>query len=70
MRQLPPHDQEPKECHDLSPQETQEMLLFVKQYRQKALGVASVEEGNKMKVGLIKIRLTQSICIQLDFAHN
>ena len=50
MRQLPPHDQEPKECHDLSSQETQEMLLFVKQYRQKALGVASVVEGNKMKV--------------------
>ena len=50
MRQLPPHDQEPKECHDLSAQETQEMLTFVKQYRQKALGVALLEEGNKMKV--------------------
>lgn len=49
MRQLPPHDQEPKECHDLSSQETNEMLMFVKQYRQKALGVASVDEGSQMK---------------------
>ncbi|CAK8697290.1 unnamed protein product [Clavelina lepadiformis] len=49
MRQLPTHDQEPNECHDLTPQETQEMQLFVKQYREKALGVAKVEENSKVK---------------------
>uniref|UniRef100_H2YE77 Testin n=1 Tax=Ciona savignyi TaxID=51511 RepID=H2YE77_CIOSA len=50
MRQLPSHDQEPNECHDLTPQETTEMSLFVKQYREKALGVARVEENPKLKV--------------------
>uniref|UniRef100_H2YE74 LIM zinc-binding domain-containing protein n=1 Tax=Ciona savignyi TaxID=51511 RepID=H2YE74_CIOSA len=49
MRQLPSHDQEPNECHDLTPQETTEMSLFVKQYREKALGVARVEENPKLK---------------------
>nr|CAB3255182.1 testin [Phallusia mammillata] len=49
MRQLPPHDQEPGECHDLTDQETQEMNLFVKQYRKKALGGGKVEENSKVK---------------------
>ncbi|XP_002123524.2 testin [Ciona intestinalis] len=49
MRQLPSHDQEPSECHDLTEQETKEMSLFVKQYREKALGVAKIEENPKLK---------------------
>jgi len=43
MRQLPSHDQNPAECHDLTEAEKSEMDLFVKQYREKALGVAKVE---------------------------
>lgn len=50
MRQLPPHDQEPGACHDLTPQEKQEMDVFVTQYRQKALGVGNVGENAKVKV--------------------
>ena len=53
MRQLPPHDQEPKECHDLTPQETTEMQLFVKQYRQKSLGVAKLVEEKSTKVQML-----------------
>ena len=52
MRQLPAHDQEPGQCHDLTPQEAEEMQLFVKRYKEKALGVANVEEENKPKVDL------------------
>ena len=50
MKQLPPHDQEPQECHDLSPQETSEMQMFVKEYRQTALGVAKIAEATQLKV--------------------
>jgi len=50
MRQLPPHDQEPSECHDLTSQETKEMQLFVKQYREKALGGGNILENGKVKV--------------------
>ena len=56
MRQLPAHDQEPSECHDLTPQETEEMKLFVKKYKEKALGVANVEEEGKPKVSLLRWR--------------
>jgi len=44
MRQLPTHDQDPSECHDLTPEETEEMKLFVEQYREKALGEGHIEE--------------------------
>ena len=50
MRQLPAHDQDPSQCHDLTPQETEEMELFVKRYKEKALGEANVEEEGKAKV--------------------
>lgn len=50
MRQLPPHDQEPGACHDLTPQEKQEMDVFVTQYREKALGAGVVNEAGKIKV--------------------
>ena len=56
MRQLPAHDQEPDECHDLTPQEKEEMEAFVKRYREKALGVANVEEGSDPKVRLELIK--------------
>lgn len=49
MRQLPPHDQEPSACHDLTPQEKQEMDVFVTQYRQKALGVGNADGNAKIK---------------------
>ena len=52
MRQLPAHDQEPDQCHDLSPQEKDEMNAFVKKHFEKALGVGNVEEGNKAMVCL------------------
>ena len=50
MRQLPAHDQEPDQCHDLTSQEKEEMQLFVKRYKEKALGVANVEEEGKPRV--------------------
>nr|XP_039264905.1 testin-like [Styela clava] len=49
MRQLPPHDQEPSACHDLTSQEKQEMDVFVTQYREKALGVGNVDGSGKIK---------------------
>lgn len=50
MRQLPTHDQDPSECHDLTPQETEEMKLFVEQYREKALGEAHIQESDVGRV--------------------
>ena len=50
MRQLPPHDQEPTACHDLTQQEKKEMDVFVTQYRQQALGVGNVDGNAKIKV--------------------
>lgn len=52
MRQLPPHDQEPSACHDLTPQEKQEMDVFVSQYRKKSLGVGKIDEAEKIKVSI------------------
>lgn len=46
MRQLPSHDQNPDECHDLSEAEKREMEVFVKHYRERALGVARVAEND------------------------
>ena len=57
MRQLPTHDQDPSECHDLTPQETAEMKLFVEQYREKALGEAHVHESDHVKVEFIMYSL-------------
>ncbi len=51
MRQLPSHDQNPDECHDLSEAEKREMEVFVKHYRERALGVARVAENDKLTVG-------------------
>ncbi|KAM4721847.1 LIM and cysteine-rich domains protein 1 [Rhinophrynus dorsalis] len=43
VRQLPPHDQNPDLCQGLSEKERSGMEEFVKQYKEKALGVAEVE---------------------------
>ncbi|KAG9337083.1 hypothetical protein JZ751_029851 [Albula glossodonta] len=39
MRQLPVYDQDPAQCHRLSEAEAKAMALFVKSYKQDALGV-------------------------------
>ncbi|KAF3855258.1 hypothetical protein F7725_023313 [Dissostichus mawsoni] len=41
-RQLPEHDQDPAQCHELSPAEVKQMQLFVRKYKDEALGVADV----------------------------
>ncbi|XP_048879653.1 LIM and cysteine-rich domains protein 1 isoform X2 [Brienomyrus brachyistius] len=42
MRQLPPYDQDPSKCHGLPEAEMRAMALFVKAYKEEALGVAEV----------------------------
>ncbi|XP_029103498.1 LIM and cysteine-rich domains protein 1 isoform X2 [Scleropages formosus] len=42
MRQLPIYDQDPAQCHGLSDPEAQAMALFVKSYKEEALGVGEV----------------------------
>ncbi|KAK5901725.1 hypothetical protein CesoFtcFv8_007055 [Champsocephalus esox] len=41
-RQLPEHDQDPAQCHELSPAEVKQMQQFVRKYKDEALGVADV----------------------------
>lgn len=42
MRQLPSYDQDPSKCHGLPEAELRAMALFVKAYKEEALGVAEV----------------------------
>ncbi|XP_036387147.1 LIM and cysteine-rich domains protein 1 isoform X1 [Megalops cyprinoides] len=42
MRQLPVYDQDPAQCHRLSEAEAKAMALFVKSYKEEALGVGEV----------------------------
>ncbi|EDL28963.1 mCG54711 [Mus musculus] len=42
-KQLPPHDQDPSKCHELSPKEVKEMEQFVKKYKCEALGVGDMK---------------------------
>nr|XP_034341595.1 testin-like [Arvicanthis niloticus] len=43
VKQLPAHDQDPSKCHELSPNEINEMEQFVKKYKSEALGVGDVK---------------------------
>ncbi|KAM9324392.1 LIM and cysteine-rich domains protein 1 [Gastrophryne carolinensis] len=42
LRQIPPYDHEPTHCHGLAEAERPAMAAFVKQYKEKALGVGVV----------------------------
>ncbi|KAM6979747.1 LIM and cysteine-rich domains protein 1 [Aplochiton taeniatus] len=60
FRQLPRHDQDPMACHSLNTQaQISSMLLFVRSYKEKALGVGLVGlpgEGPALKHATAKLR--------------
>ena len=46
-RQLPEHDQAPELCKNLSGKEKEKMLNFVKDVKEKAVGIGQVQEVRK-----------------------
>ena len=42
QKQLPDHDQQPELCQQLNTEEAEKMLDFVKDYKEKAVGIGQV----------------------------